>query len=77
MPQQTYINHKPTYEAAFDFMAMKNRACERAGNKNDTFCVVPGPENNYSVVDLATAIDLGMGYVFSSRSASWVENPWK
>lgn len=40
----------------------KNQACRRAGNYKDIYCLVDGPENNYAVVDLKTAIELGQGY---------------
>lgn len=41
---------------------IKNQACRRAGNFKDIYCLVDGPEDNYAIVDLKTAIDLGMGY---------------
>jgi hypothetical protein len=41
---------------------MKNKVCRRAGNYKDIYAVVDGPENNFAVVDLNTAIDLGAGY---------------
>jgi len=31
------------------------------------FCLVDGPENNFAVVDLETAIDLEMPYKWSSQ----------
>lgn len=73
--QTTYIKEFNEYDSAFDWMKMKNQACERAGNKNDWFCVVPGPDENFAVVDSWTAIDLQLGYVWAFRG--WIENPWK
>jgi len=51
-------------DKAFQYMVDKNRATKRAGSK-DIFAVVPGPDHNYAVVDLNTAIDLGLGYTWS------------
>jgi len=75
MTQATYIKQFNGYDQAFDFMKMKNLACEKANNKVDMFCVVPGhDDDNFAVVDLKTAVELGMGYVWSSRG--FVANPW-
>lgn len=63
MKAETYIKHFEDYDKAFEMMTMKNRACKRAGNDKDIYCVVPGPEDDYAVVDLATAIDLVTGEV--------------
>jgi hypothetical protein len=42
------------------------RSLNRTANMNarhpEIFCVVDGPEDNFAVVDLATAIELGGGY---------------
>ena len=40
----------------------RNRAARRANNYRDIYCLVDGPDNDYAVVDLPTAIDLGQGY---------------
>jgi hypothetical protein len=78
MKAQTFIKDYANYEDAFEYMNMKNRAFKKAGNKEDILCVVPGCEgDNYAVVDLMTAIELGLGYVWSSSSTGWVNNPWK
>lgn len=42
--------------------AMKNKVAKRANNYRDIYCLVSGPEDNFAVVDLSTAIDLGQGY---------------
>lgn len=42
--------------------SLKNRAARRANNYRDIYCLVDGPENNYAVVDLRTAIELGGVY---------------
>ena len=47
---------------ALDWCGMKNNACKRAGNYKDIYAVVTGPEEDYAVVDLSTAIELGFGY---------------
>ena len=41
---------------------IKNRACAKAGNNMDIYAIVDGPDDNYAVVDLLTAIELGNGY---------------
>lgn len=77
MKAQTYIKHFQDYDNAFEWMKMKNRGFAKATNSVDMLCVVPGCEgDNYAVVDLDTAIELGLGYVWSSSSTGWVPNPW-
>lgn len=76
MKTETYLKHFNEYDEAFDWMIMKNRACKKAGNKDDIYCVVPGPENNYAVVDLGTAIDLQLGYVWNYSSTGYIKNPF-
>lgn len=73
---ETYLKHFNEYDNAFDWMTMKNRACKAANNTKDICCVVPGPENNYAVVDLGTAIDLELGYVWSVSTTSYINNPF-
>lgn len=60
--RETYCKFWNEEDAAEISCARKNKACKAAGNYRDIYCVVDGPENNYAVVDLATAIDLGNGY---------------
>jgi hypothetical protein len=43
-------------------MVRANQAYKRAGNKRDTACLVDGPDDNFAVVDLQTAVELGGGY---------------
>lgn len=74
MTNQTFVKEFQDYDSAYGYMVEKNKALERAGNKVDTYCVVPGPEDDFAVVDLWTAIDLEMGYVWSY--SGWVANPW-
>ncbi len=77
MKAETYVKQFADYDTAFEWMQMKNKAFARANNKVDILCVVPGCEgDNYAVVDLMTAIELGLGYVWSSSSTGWVQNPW-
>lgn len=53
----------PPYLREFsDRMVLKNRSCRAAGNRRDLYCLVPDPTQPWAVVDLATAIDLGLGY---------------
>jgi hypothetical protein len=51
-----------TENAAIARCSMKNRACKRANNYKDIFAVVDGPSDDFAVVDLRTAIELGCGY---------------
>lgn len=74
MNKQTYIKPFADYNKAFSWMTMKNKAFEKAGNKKDSVCVVPGPDNDYAVVDLLTGIELGLGYVWTY--GGWIENPF-
>lgn len=74
MTTETYIRQFNQYDAAFDFMRMKNKTFENAGNKSTIFCVVPGPDDNYAVVDLRTAIELEIGYVWAF--SGYISNPF-
>ena len=42
--------------------ANKNMCARAAGNMKDVYALVDGPEDNFAVVDLMTAIHLGQGY---------------
>ena len=46
---------------AIRLMRDRNRS-ERDAKRPAWWCVVDGPEDNFAVVDLETAIDLGGGY---------------
>lgn len=58
----TYVKEFATENEAMDRMRLKNRASRAAGNRRDTYAVVDGPLDNWAVVDLRTAIDIGTGY---------------
>lgn len=60
--QETYIRNCDTEKEAISLCTIKNKACRSAGNYRDIYAVVDGPESNFSVVDLSTAIDLKCGY---------------
>lgn len=62
MKAETYTKQFTSYEKAYEWMVMKNQINK---NPDQLFCLVDGPDNGYSVVDLNTAIDLGMGYTWS------------
>ena len=62
MEQSTYMKQFIDENKALDWCQMKNKACKRAGNYSDIFAVVDGPEDDFEVVDLSTAIELGFGY---------------
>lgn len=60
--RETYCRFFDSENAARDRCAMKNRAARLANNFRDIYCLVDGPEDNFAVVDLSTAIELGQGY---------------
>jgi len=62
MTTATYIVEFNAENAAIARCSMKNRACRRANNYKDIYAVVDGPSDNFVVVDLRTAIELGCGY---------------
>ena len=62
MKQAPYCKFFDDDNRAADWCEMKNKACRRAGNFRDIFCLVDGPSGDYAIVDLGTAIDLGGGY---------------
>lgn len=54
------------------FFAEEDEACDYMRSLNKThrkeiFCLVDGPEDNFAVVDLRTAIDLEIPYEWSRR----------
>jgi hypothetical protein len=49
-------------EEARDYMVSLNRT-----HIKEIFCLVDGPEDNFAVVDLETAIDLEIPYEWSTR----------
>jgi len=62
MKAQTYIKEFNDETKAREWMVMKNQT-QRDGS---IFCLVPGEEKDWAVVDLSTAIELGMGYEWST-----------
>lgn len=58
----SYVRFFNSEDDADDRCANRNRACRRANNYKDVYAVVDGPEDNFAVVDLKTAISLGCGY---------------
>lgn len=71
MTTKTYLKAFNEYDQAYDWMVMKNQTSVR-----DIFCVVPGPEDNFAVVDLQTAIELELGYVWSTSRLQYTSNPF-
>lgn len=76
MKTTTFIKEFLTYDLAFDYMLMKNIAFRKANNLGAFLNVVPGPDNNFAVVDDMTAIELGLGYVCASSTSSYISNPF-
>ena len=62
---ETYIKFFDDKGLARDFAKGKNQAARRAGNNRSCYCVVDGPEDNYAVVDIDMAIELGGPYEWS------------
>lgn len=65
MKTPPYLAEFSDRQQAHDRMKLKNRACRAAGNQRDIYCLVSGPSDNWAVMDLASAIDLGLGYEWS------------
>jgi hypothetical protein len=59
---KTYCKYFNTEDEAQEWMTMKNRT-----SVNDIYCMVPGPADNFAVVDHLTAIELGLGYKINYR----------
>lgn len=64
-----YLKFFQTYDKAYWHMIDKNQ-------NNDNYAVVPGPADNYAVVDLHTAIDLNLGYVTARNRLQFTSNPF-
>lgn len=60
--RETYCKFFGSENNARSRCSMKNRGARLANNYRDIYCLVTGPSNNFAVVDLSTAIDLGQGY---------------
>lgn len=56
---QTYVKYFKEESDAYSWMKMKNKVQVKLTN---LFVLVDGPEDNFAVVDLRTAQDLGTGY---------------
>lgn len=61
MKTETYCKFFENEDKAMDWCRTKNRIHKRDKLK-DLFVVTDGPENNWAVVDLKTAIEIGSGY---------------
>jgi hypothetical protein len=62
MKTKKYLKMFKSENLAMDLMRAKNRACKLAGNFRELFVVTDGPENNFAVMDLKSAIELAGGY---------------
>ena len=62
MKTNEYLKMFKNENLAMDWMRMKNRACKLAGNFREMFVVTDGPENDFAVMDLKSAIEHGGGY---------------
>ena len=59
--KETYCRFFEDEGKAENWMKMKNNARKLAKNYN-MFALVDGPEDNFAIVDISTAIEMGMGY---------------
>ena len=62
MKTSCYVKKFKSESDAMDWMKMQNAAFRLAGNWKSAHAVVAGPQNDWAVVDLKTAIELGTGY---------------
>lgn len=60
--RETYCRFFAIENDAVSLCQLKNRAARRANNCRNIYAVIDGPEDNFAVVDLMTAIDFGAGY---------------
>jgi hypothetical protein len=58
----SYLKFFADVDKAYNWMRMKNISCKAANNFKDLFVMIDGPENNFAVVDLNTAIDMNVSY---------------
>ena len=56
MKREITFKEFKTEKKAEAFMAMRNGAYKAAGNRLDKVCLVDGPENNFIIMDLMSAI---------------------
>ena len=59
MKTQTYIKRFDEKNKAENWMVFKNQSNRQKGQ---IYCMVDGPENDYAVVDIATAIEMNCPY---------------
>lgn len=62
-----YIKMFASENDAMRWMRNMNRAFAAAGNRHSLAVVAAGPENNWAVMDLASAIELGNGYCWDAK----------
>lgn len=58
----SYCKMHNTENSALQSMRLKNQACRKVGNRRDIFVVTEGPDGNWAVMDIKSAIDLGACY---------------
>lgn len=54
-----------TESRAVEFARLQNIAMKAAGN-HDLLVVAPGPDDNFAVMDIKSAIELGLGYQWAA-----------
>lgn len=64
---KTFLKYFATENQAMEFMAARNRTARLAGNRKDLLVVTDGPEDNFAVMDVATAIEMEMPYRWEAR----------
>ncbi|MBN2536261.1 MAG: hypothetical protein JXB88_25490 [Spirochaetales bacterium] len=61
MKQKAYLRFFTDKQTAVNHMSYKNDVNCVKGRR---WVVIDGPENNYAVVDINTAIEMDCGYIF-------------
>ena len=62
---QTCIRFFDLFDEAETHMREMNRNFRQSAVHPDLFVLIDGPEDNYAIVDLMTAIDMGVQYAWA------------
>lgn len=62
---QTCIRFFDLFDEAETHMREMNRNFRQSAVHPDLFVLIDGPEDNYAIVDLMTAIDMGVQYTWA------------
>jgi len=62
MKRQEFLRMFASEAEAIQDCRIRNRATQAAGNRRDLAVVVEGPSDDWTVMDVASAIDMGVLY---------------